>query len=106
MKKQDSPQQKYADLGWRVLPLHAVERERCCTCRRPDCSSPGKHPRIKSWQNRASANEITIREWWSRWPNANTGIATGRGSGFFVLDVDTDRGGDESLHALEASHGS
>ena len=29
--------------GWPVIPLHAATAVGC-TCRRPDCPSPGKHP--------------------------------------------------------------
>ncbi len=41
-----------------------------------------------------------IREWWNRWPNANTGIVTGPESGILVLDVDGKQG-EESLIELE-----
>jgi hypothetical protein len=35
----------------------------------------------------------------------NIGIATGEASGFFVVDVDPDHGGDDALRGLEREHG-
>jgi hypothetical protein len=48
---------------------------------------------------------VTIAEWWRRWPLANVAMRTGRASGLWVLDVDTYRGGDVTLAALEREHG-
>lgn len=48
----------------------------------------------------ASRDPAMIREWWNRWPNANTGIVTGPESGILVLDVDGKQG-EESLIELE-----
>lgn len=36
----------------------------------------------------ATTDEATIEEWWSQTPNANIGIATGKTSGLYVIDVD------------------
>lgn len=80
---------QYALLGWRVIPLH-TPTEGGCSCGDPDCDHIGKHPRIKSWQTRATADERMIKRWWHDWPDANIGIATGPGSG--ILVVDRDRG--------------
>ena len=67
-------------LGFRVIPL-----------------VPGKKiPLIPNWQNEATTDETKIREWWTRWPDANIGIVTGEyRDGFFcVLDFDPRNGGD------------
>jgi hypothetical protein len=67
-------------LGLRVFPL-----------------VPGKKtPLIPNWQNEATTDEAKIREWWTRWPNANIGIVTGeyRDGYFYVLDFDPRNGGD------------
>lgn len=42
---------------------------------------------------------------WKKWPGANIAAATGRPSGFWVLDVDAHHDGDRSLAELEAEHG-
>ena len=66
-------------LGFRVIPLR-----------------PGKKtPLIPNWPNEATTDEAKIREWWTRWPDANIGIVTGEyRDGFFcVLDFDPRNGG-------------
>lgn len=94
----------YARLGWAVVPLHDVTSG-ACSCGKPDCRSAGKHPRLKAWEQEATNDEATVTEWFTAWPAANVGIATGYASGFFVLDVDPDKGGNEALAALIAEHG-
>lgn len=80
----------YASSGWRVHPLR-----------------PGdKRPLLEGWQHRATTEEGEIRAWWAHWPDANIGIATGRASGIWVLDVDVGSaharsGGAESLARLQ-----
>jgi hypothetical protein len=46
-----------------------------------------------------------IAEWWTKWPNANVGVACGASSGVIVLDRDDRHGGDDSLYELEREHG-
>jgi len=77
----------YAANGWRVFPV-----------------KPGaKTPITKHGFKDASTDGDRLRAWWRRWPTANIGLATGRASGIWVLDVDGDRGL-TTLAALEASH--
>ncbi|MCK6545451.1 bifunctional DNA primase/polymerase [Myxococcota bacterium] len=47
----------------------------------------------------------TVRRWWNATPAANVAIATGARWGCWVLDVDSYKGGAESLAELEAQHG-
>src|SRR5438093_630534 len=70
----------YARKGLKVLPVHSIENG-ACSCGNPKCESPGKHPRIKDWVNAATSNVEQITTWWSKWPTANVGIATGNRSG-------------------------
>jgi DNA-binding transcriptional ArsR family regulator len=77
---------KYADSGWYVFPLHGIENGRC-TCG-VKCPSPGKHPRVSRGFLDASTDASVIQRWWTRWPSANIGIATGSVSGIYVLDMD------------------
>jgi hypothetical protein len=86
----------YARRGWRVLPLHAAING-MCSCG-TTCSSPGKHPRTKHGVKDATADLGTIKKWWSDWPDANVGVATG--NGLVVLDIDPDKGGEDSLREL------
>jgi len=82
-----------------------------CECGTPKCKrahppgSTAKHPRLASWEKEASSDDDTIAAWMASWPDANIGVATGAASGFFVLDVDPDHGGEDSLALLEQEHG-
>ena len=55
-------------------------------------------PLISEWQRFATTDEAQIRSWWTQWPGANVGIHC---KGLVVLDVDAQKGGFESLAALE-----
>jgi hypothetical protein len=79
----------YAAEGWPVLPLR------------------GKVPLTTHGVKDATKDETQITEWWTRWPDANIGLATGQASGWLVLDVDIKKGkhGDESLRAMIEEHG-
>lgn len=65
-----------------------------------------KHPAIR-WQEfeERLPDEAEIREWFSRWPDANIAVVTGKVSGLLVLDVDPAHGGRESLQRLETRYG-
>ena len=62
----------YAADGYRVHPL-----------------KPGtKVPILSEWQHKATTDRKTIKRWWRDRPSANIGIATGKASNLWVLDVD------------------
>jgi len=73
--------QKY---GWAVFPLKPRE----------------KTPQTSNGFKDATKDLTQILQWWQRWPDANIGIATGAISGFWVLDIDKDHGGFETLDQL------
>lgn len=75
----------YARREWRVFPITE------------NAKSP---PLISKWQVRATDDISQINKWWTKCPNANIGIATGKESGIFVVDVDPKNDGDETLAAL------
>ncbi len=53
-------------------------------------AKPGKHPLVSwGWLQQELPDEDNVREWWSRWPEANIGLATGALSGVVVLDSDS-----------------
>ena len=93
---------RYADHGWPILPLH-TPRPRGCSCTAADCGSAGKHPRTGRGLHDASTDPDQIRAWWTRWPDANVGVATGASSRLLVFDVDLPDG-PTSLARLEADH--
>jgi hypothetical protein len=102
---------RYAALGWRVLPVYEVvegEEGLICACGEgAACGRPGKHPRTRDGVNEATTDERQILNWWTRWPHANVGIATGRASGILVVDADCSDGkpGMVNLTKLSAKHG-
>lgn len=95
------------------MPLHNIIGG-ICSCRpspaRPkagaECPSPGKHPRIKTGRafEAATTDEAQIRKWFTKWPLANIGIATGQASRVCVVDVDSVEG-QELLRSVAESHG-
>jgi hypothetical protein len=95
----------YARRGLRVLPVHSINSDGICTCGDRRCESPGKHPRIREWHNRAITDEATIRAWFTRrGGSSNVAIATGAESGIIVIDIDGEEGGD-SFAILETNLG-
>jgi hypothetical protein len=81
-------------LGFRVFPL----------------APNSKRPAIEGWKERATSDLDQIREWWAggEFTGYPVGIATGPGSGLFVIDLDRKNGVDgfASLRDLAAKHGS
>src|SRR5680860_804691 len=77
--------------GWRVFPVRPKQ----------------KRPKINEWQVQATTDPAIIQRWWTQWPTANVGIATGEGSNLVVLDVDVRDGksGDDSLAQLAGQWG-
>jgi hypothetical protein len=68
------------------------------------CRPGGKEPLTKHGFKEATDREVQIRELWTRRPDANIGIATGREHGIAVLDVDGSEG-ERLLAKLEARYG-
>jgi hypothetical protein len=96
----------YAEhLKWAIFPLHSITHKGGCTCGKPECSSPGKHPRTRHGVKDATTDHEIICSWWDKWPDANIGIATGEVSGFDVLDIDPRHDGDTALRKIEKIHG-
>ena len=63
-----------------------------------------KKPLIKEWQKRATSDIAQIEEWWKQHPNASIGMACGKDSKVWVLDVDLPEG-PEVLSALQKANG-
>ena len=77
---------EYAQRGWRVVPI-----------------LPGtKRPALNQWQDAATTSTAQINQWWKgSQSSCGVGIATGKQSGIWVLDID-DR---DALYELEREHG-
>lgn len=96
---------EYAKRGWLVFPAHWIDDKGKCSCRRKDCTSPGKHPLTEHGLKDASLNGEIIKTWWSKWSTANVGVCTGKESKLIVLDVDTPKGGAESIKKITSQYG-
>jgi len=68
------------------------------------CAARGKTPATSHGCNDATTDPEIIWQWWRENSQYNVGVATGRVSGIFVVDVDDDDG-DAALRELEAANG-
>lgn len=90
--------------GWPVFPVNSIDEDGICTCGKKDCKRPGKHPigrLVANGLKDASLDPAIVTNWWKQAPYANIGVPTGLPSGLVALDVDTAKGGDDSLFDLE-----
>ena len=88
----------YASSGVPVLPLHTGLGGGRCSCRRPHCDRPGKHPRLRHGLTDATTDPRRIEMWWTRWPEANIGLRTG--VAMDVADIDSAEGWHGLRHLL------
>ncbi len=74
-----------------VCKQHGDHEKYRVTHKLASMAKAGKHPlvRWKPYQEERPTDE-EVAEWWTRWPDANIGMATGRVSGVVVLDADGD----------------
>src|SRR5215204_5002650 len=77
-----------AEASGPIFPLHTPEPSGKCSCGKDTCRDVGKHPRTKNGLNDATQKQAQIERWWQQWPTANIGLATGKASGRFVIDMD------------------
>lgn len=85
---------EYAALGLPVFPVHGIrtlpDGTNLCTCGRPACPHPGKHPACAHGFLDATTDPDTLRALFPDDPNQprNLGLPTGTASGLVVVDVD------------------
>lgn len=79
---------KYASFGWGVIRLHHVLKDGSCSCRKPDCSSIGKHPLDPKGASLPEHDPEHVAKLWAETPDANIGIVAGT-SNLLILDFDT-----------------
>jgi Bifunctional DNA primase/polymerase, N-terminal len=82
----------YAAWGIPVYPVHWPRpipggASLACSCPRgAACDRPAKHPLVRHGIHDATTSPAQLERWWSRWPHANLGLATG--IVFDALDID------------------
>lgn len=91
---------KYVADGFPVLPLCWPDLKGNCACGRGHTGRAiGKVPLTPNGLKDAALSASKVREYWKRWPQANIGIAIP--PGYFVLDVDVEHNGFDSLAILQ-----
>jgi hypothetical protein len=91
---------RYASHGFGVFPLHIIEADGICSCRKAECRTPGKHPfgeLVPHGVLNATTDPERIARWWKE-PH-NIGLSAER---MLILDVDPRHGGDKNLAAILA----
>jgi len=94
----------YAAQGIAIFPLHNPLPNGSCSCGKNECTSIGKHPRTVNGLKAATIDPEQVQQWWTNWPDANIGVATGEVSGLMVIDVDKAEG-EESLQRMTEKYG-
>ena len=87
-----------AEMKLNLIPVYG-SKDGVCTCHKgAQCTSAGKHPTQKDWQN----NPVEIEEliaMLNQNPDLNIGVVTG--DGLIVVDIDPKNGGLESFAKFE-----
>ena len=81
----------YASRGWPPLVCHG-QIGGACTCKSPNCQTPGKHPVLKGWQSRGIMDEEELSHWFDGTKNFNLGVQLGERSGIIDIEYDTEDG--------------
>ncbi len=89
-----------------LFPCHGITDELKCTCGDSNCGSPGKHPYTKHGVNDAVNNIVSLAQLFDYRTDLNLGMSCGKISGIFVIDIDGNKGGWDSLEKLENTYGS
>lgn len=99
----------YARNGVPVFPVWNPTEDGGCACPKGQhCRNPAKHPMgdlVPHGLLEATTDLDKIREWWTRYRQANIGMPTGARSGVVVLDVDPEKGGFRTFKALIRRYG-
>lgn len=77
----------YTAHGWFVIPLCWPAPEGCGCGRCTDPKNVGKRPLLGAGYQDARADNEQVRQWWTRWPDANIGMLL-EPSGLLVIDLD------------------
>lgn len=78
--------------GFTVFPVHGIDGSGHCTCGNRDCDRAGKHPATSNGFKDATKDLARYAELVAGRTGLNIGIATGKESGIFVIDIDGPEG--------------
>lgn len=94
----------YAKAGIPVLALWGVDADGACLCRKPNCTSAGKHPIAQMYPfgfKNASTELAGIGRVWKAYPEANIGLVIDKN--LFVIDLDA-KGNTQAGRELASYH--
>lgn len=91
--------EKYIAQGMPVFPCCWPVNGACGCGRKHEGRDVGKVPLVEHGLKDATQTVTGVKDYWTRWPNASIGLAIP--AGYFVLDVDIDKQGYESLEKLQ-----
>lgn len=83
--------QRYCSIGWRIFPVEIYLKD----------GKVLKKPLITDWINKATNDYDKAIELFKPFSNCQIGVATGKGSGITVVDVDV-KNGKNGFHTLDA----
>jgi len=86
--------------GFSIFPVHGIYNG-LCTCGNADCSNKGKHPATAHGLKDATNDIDALKDLWSARKYLNVGVATGKASNIFVIDIDGADGEDALLELGE-----
>jgi len=93
----------YISQGFPVIPLCWPTLDGKCGCGRGHQGRlVGKVPLTKHGLKDATQTQLRVKHYWGKWPKANIGIVIP--PGYFVIDIDIEHGGFDSLGKLRAKH--
>ena len=80
---------KYAAIGWHIIRVSGIRPDGTCACYLgAECSTPGKHPLDRNWQERGTTSEDEIASWFLAGDEPNIGLVLGAQSG--AVDTEWD----------------
>ena len=87
-----------AAMGLNLIPVNGTKNGVCTCYKGAQCTSAGKHPIQKDWQNN-SVDHKTLAEMLKQKPDLNIGVVTG--DRLIVVDIDPKNGGLKSFAEIE-----
>tara|TARA_R110000851_G_scaffold187318_1_gene337112 strand:+ start:18527 stop:20896 length:2370 start_codon:yes stop_codon:yes gene_type:complete len=94
----------FAESGFRVMRLHAIDSKGNCSCGWDDCKNPGKHPSSKNWAQMPAMSVDAIDALFEA-GSIRHGMGVILDTNIVIVDIDVKNGGLASLEKLETDLG-
>lgn len=83
---------EYAARGWHCVVCHGANGQVCTCSKAEKCGTPGKHPLLTDWPNKATTDEDELSEWLDGSKRRNLGVLLGEKSGIIDIEYDCEEG--------------